>query len=77
MKDALADAGKDDGTDEDDAIVPQAATKKFMVQNNQFEISRLQADSYMKELNEEFRTHISADAYIMIAYDVLSKLKPQ
>ena len=77
LKDALAEERKDDGTNEDDAIIPQAATKKYTVQNNQFEISRLQADSYMKELNEEFRTHISADAYIMIAYDVLSKLKPQ
>jgi carboxyl-terminal processing protease len=47
------------------------------VQNNQYEISRLQADSSLKEMNQEFSQQVAADAVIKIAYDVLGKLKSQ
>jgi len=72
VKDALADidpAGRDDDTTQG------SPSKKFTVQNNQYELARLQADSNLKELNDEFSLQVAADAYINIAYDVLSKLK--
>ncbi len=66
--DEAADAG-------DPALKAPAPTKKFIVQNNQYEISRMQADSYLKELNDEFSQQILTDPYIGIAYEVLGKLK--
>ena len=59
----------------DEALGAAVATKKFTVQNNQYEISRMQADSYLKELNDEFSQQILTDPYISIAYDVLGKIK--
>jgi len=76
LKDALADIDqdvKDDGNIIDSATV----SKKFTVQNNQYEMVRIQADSNLKELNEEFIHQVAADAYINIAYSVLAKLKSQ
>lgn len=49
--------------------------KNFAVQNNQYELSRLQADSYLNQLNEGFKQIISTDPYVSIAYNVLNQLK--
>jgi len=57
------------------SLDPNIPSKKFGVQNNLYEIERLQADSYLKEVNEEFGRQVAADPYINIAYDVLGKLK--
>ena len=35
----------------------------------------MQADSYLKELNDEFSQQVLTDPYISIAYDVLGKIK--
>jgi carboxyl-terminal processing protease len=72
LNDAIA-AGQAEANDE--AFSATTATKKFTVQNNQYEISRMQADSYLKELNDEFSQQILTDPYIGIAYDVLGKIK--
>lgn len=50
-------------------------TDKFTVQNNQYEVTRLQADSYLKLINDEFKEQVSTDPYINITYDVLARLK--
>ncbi len=50
-------------------------TKNFTVQNNQYELARLQADSYLSQLNDGFKQIISTDPYIGIGYDVLNRLK--
>lgn len=60
-----------------DADINEPASTKFMVQNNQYEITRIATDSNLKELNEEFSKKIITDTYISIAYDVLTKLKSQ
>lgn len=73
LKDALA-ADRNSfnpGTSLDEDTSP----KKYKVQNNRFEADRLNADSTLKELNDEFTKQIINDAYISIAYDVLDKLK--
>jgi carboxyl-terminal processing protease len=62
-------------SDEEGVISPGVVSKKFIVQNNSFETARLQADANLNELNEEFSRQVAADAYISIAYEVLSKLK--
>ena len=73
LNDAIA---ADEAADANDpALNSPAPTKKFTVQNNQYEISRMQADSYLKELNDEFSRQILTDPYISIAYDVLGKIK--
>jgi len=74
IKDAIA--GFNTATrDSDSTLVAGTPSTKFIVQNNQFEIARIQADSGLKELNEEFSRQVAADADIKIAYDVLVKLK--
>ncbi|MFI5137560.1 MAG: S41 family peptidase [Sphingobacteriales bacterium] len=76
LKDALA--GIDNGKmDADSTLVSGIVSKKFIVKNNAYEIARLQADSNLKELNEEFSRKVAADADINIAFDVLNKLKKQ
>jgi len=50
-------------------------SKNFTVQNNQYELSILRADSYLNQLNDGFKQIISTDPYINISYDVLSRLK--
>jgi len=74
LKDALADyesdIDKDDGIDFADAV-----SKKFTVQNNQYELERLRADPNLTALNEEFSKQIAADADIKIAFEVLATLK--
>jgi carboxyl-terminal processing protease len=76
LKDALADM--DPGKrDDDSAVFSGTPSKKFKVLSNQYELARLQADSNLKDLNDEFSKQIAADADINIAYVVLSKLKPQ
>jgi carboxyl-terminal processing protease len=76
IKDALA--GIDENRKDNDAdALTYNKSKKFTVQNNQFEISRLQADSTLKDLNEEFSKQVAGDGVINIAYDVLGKLKSQ
>jgi carboxyl-terminal processing protease len=62
---------------DDDTTASGPVSKKFTVQTNQYEMTRMQTDSDLKELNDEFSRQIAADAYISIAYDVLSKLKPK
>ena len=59
----------------DKALFAAAATKKFTVQSNQYEMARMQADGYLKELNDEFSQLVVTDPYISIAYDVLGKIK--
>lgn len=49
--------------------------KNFTVQNNQFELSRLQSDSYLNQLNEGFKQILSSDPYVNVAYEVLNRLK--
>jgi len=61
----------------DNAMASITPSKRFIVQNNQYKIARMQTDSYLKELNEEFSRQVSADPYISIAYDVLGQLKNQ
>jgi len=75
IKDALA--GVDPNNKDDDDVDDAPPSKKFKVQNNQYEMAMIHADSYLNELNEEFSRHVAADAYINIAYDVLVKLKKQ
>ncbi|MDB5134336.1 MAG: prc 2 [Mucilaginibacter sp.] len=75
LKDALADLDSVKRDDDDD-VVPGVESKKFTVKNNLFELDRLQTDSTLKELNDDFKHQVAADAYISIAYDVLVKLKP-
>lgn len=58
-------------------MAPGQPTKKFTVQNNTYEADRLQTDSTLKELNEDFSKRVAADAYISIAYDVLAKMKTE
>ena len=74
FKEALAD-NVAVGMDSEGAAAPVTPSKKFKVQSNQYEITRMQEDSYLKELNEEFSQQVSADPYINIAYDVLGKFK--
>jgi carboxyl-terminal processing protease len=66
--------------DEDDDVSgslksKRYAAKNFTVQNNQYELSRLQADSYLSQLNDGFKQIISTDPYVSVAYDVLHQLK--
>ncbi|MGZ3764212.1 MAG: S41 family peptidase [Mucilaginibacter sp.] len=63
--------------DDDGIVALSTASKKLVVQNNQFELARLQTDGSLKEQNDEFINHVSTDAYVKIAYDVLTKLKIQ
>jgi hypothetical protein len=67
------------GDDEDDVEGSlkdkRFASKNFIVQNNQYELTRLQADSYLSQLNDGFKQIVSTDPYISVAYDVLNRLK--
>ncbi|WP_295674557.1 carboxy terminal-processing peptidase [uncultured Mucilaginibacter sp.] len=56
---------------------PLPPLKKFIVQSNADEQERLQANSLLKEMNEDFSKRVAADAYISIAYDVLAKMKTE
>jgi carboxyl-terminal processing protease len=76
FKEALAESYAI-GIDTDSADFLDVESKKYVVQNNQYEIARLQTDESLKELNKEFSHHILTDAYIKIAFDVLTKLKTQ
>jgi len=62
--------------DENDAAITGTPSKKFVVQNNGYELERIQSNDELKEMNDEFSKQIAADAYINIAYDVLTKMKP-
>jgi len=77
IKDALADMNKAAKSEYNSLIADTIPSKKFIVQNNGYEQPRLQSDSELKQENDDFSKQISADAYINIAYDVLSKLKNQ
>jgi len=74
LKDVLADIDADK-KDDDSVAAAAIPSKKFTVQNNQYEIATIKADESLKELNEEFMHQVAADADINIAYDVLAKLK--
>jgi len=60
---------------ENSPVKTRVVTTKFAVQNNKFEITRLQTDGYLKQLNDDFKEQISKDPYIGVAYDVLRQLK--
>jgi len=60
---------------DDEALINTVATKKFTIKSDQYEMARMQADSYLKELNDEFSQQVLTDPYISIAYDVLGKVK--
>jgi carboxyl-terminal processing protease len=77
IKDALADVNDIAKTEYNSLAADTISSKKFIVKNNSYEQSRLQADKELKQQNDDFSKQISADAYINIAYDVLSKLKNQ
>ncbi|HEY2581109.1 MAG TPA: S41 family peptidase [Mucilaginibacter sp.] len=72
LKDWLTDLNESAG---DIEALSGVTSKKYKVQNNQYEMAMLQADENLKELNEEFTQRIAIDAFVKIAYDVLSKLK--
>ena len=75
LNDALAGTS---GASADDGIIGSGVpTKKFTVQNNQYELARIQGDSYLKELNDEFGKQVSTDPAIAIAYEVLGRFKTQ
>ncbi|TWI98685.1 carboxyl-terminal processing protease [Mucilaginibacter frigoritolerans] len=74
FNEALADNDAD-LKDNENTTIPDVASKKYTVQNNQYEAARMEADDYFKEVNEEFTHQIAIDPYISIAYDVLTKLK--
>ena len=76
IKDALADIDSTARFDDND-VTAGYKSKKIIVLNNRFEMDRLQADSGLKDLNEEFSKQVAADAEISIAYDVIAKLKNQ
>ncbi|HZY36338.1 MAG TPA: hypothetical protein VFE53_06795, partial [Mucilaginibacter sp.] len=59
----------------EDALAATIVTKKFTVQSDQYEIARMQADGYLKELNDEFSRQVLTDPYVNIAYDVVGKIK--
>ncbi len=74
INDAIA--GMDASEKYDDSMLTAGTpSKNFTVQNNQYELARLQADQDLKDMNEEFSRQVAADAYISIAYDVLLQLK--
>ncbi len=75
LNDAIADIQPGERND-NNIVASNAGSKKFTVRNNQYEMARMQEDSDLKELNEEFSRQVATDAYINIAYDVLAKLKP-
>jgi len=60
-----------------DTLATAPPSKKFAVKNNADETERLNADTTLKEMNEDFTKRVAADAYISIAYDVLTKMKPE
>lgn len=64
-------------TETENTTVPDVVSKKYTVQNNQYEIGRMQTDDYFKEVNEEFTHQVAVDPYISIAFDVLTQLKSQ
>lgn len=76
VKDALV-ANEQATIDADTTALSGTPSKRFIVKNNQYEIARIQADSNLKDMNEEFSKQLAADAYINIAYIVLGKLKNQ
>lgn len=62
-------------TQSENTSIPDVVSKKYAVQNNQYEITRMQTDDYLKEMSEEFTHQVAVDPYISIAYDVLAQLK--
>ncbi len=76
VKDALVDVHPA-ALDADSVDFAATKSKKFTVQNNQYELERLKTDENLKAFNEQFSKQVGADAYINIAYTVLSKLKSQ
>lgn len=58
-----------------DALDNIAPTKKFMVLYDPYEIGRMQSDSFLKEVNDEFSEQVLTDPAVVIAFDVLGKLK--
>lgn len=76
VNDALKET-EQGGKNDDSTNLSGEESKKFKVQSNQYEKDMIQADSDTKELNDEFKHQIAADAFVKIAYDVLAKLKSQ
>jgi carboxyl-terminal processing protease len=77
IKDALANIDYSSKEKYDNLTADTVPSKKYVVQNNHYEQSRLQADSTLKQQNDDFSKQVAADAAINIAYDVLSELKNQ
>ena len=69
LKGALANADPM-AKDYDNMLILGNPSKKYSVRNNQYEMARLQADSNLKDMNEEFSKRIATDADVSIAYDV-------
>lgn len=67
-----------------DALALQKATfskpvssfdnKSFTVENHNYENERLQSNKTLKEVNEDWRKHLSQDEYIKIAYDIMNDM---
>lgn len=68
-------SGNNEDDDADALEDKKFVSKNFTVQNNQYELSRLQANSYLKELNDDFKQIISTDPYVNIGYHILTLLK--
>jgi carboxyl-terminal processing protease len=77
IKEAMANVNNEAKNEYNSLAADTLSSKKFIVQNNSYEQSRLQSDIELKQQNDDFSKQISADAYINIAYDVLAKLKNQ
>lgn len=77
ITDAIADIDKSVKDQYESAVADTLPSRKYTVQNNHYEQSRLQADSSLKEQNDDFSKQVAADDDINIAFDVLSEMKNQ
>ncbi|HSC39622.1 MAG TPA: S41 family peptidase, partial [Chitinophagaceae bacterium] len=69
MSDMLAEKKKLlPGTSAHDETSPSQPAPPFTVVNQAYEKQRLQADSDLKEINEEWRKHLVSDPYVRVAY---------
>jgi carboxyl-terminal processing protease len=75
VKDAVAAVDENAKFDKS-LLISGSVSKKFAVLNNAYDLTRLQTNTDLKELNQEFVAQLASDACIHIAYDVLLKLKP-
>jgi hypothetical protein len=68
MSDMLAEKKKLASGTAAGATTPSQPAPAFTVVNQAYEKQRLQADSDLKEINEEWRKHLVSDPYVRVAY---------